>query len=331
MANGNLEVWKALVPGRPWVLGIQNQIVSYCGVGICDPLLQNSVSALEPFRYATGLFQWALAAAGGDLTIGQNVELDLFTFGVGDPIPGGWWTQTISDTDLFKAGAPVDRGFMFLGTGLATEALDPFQRGGTGASATDPKLFSAWLSEADDGAGYSFMIQKFHLNYTAIQFTFGDTGTTYRLGVLAFWPQWGGGAGSQTVRNGVVSTPGMYLPFTTAICIGSAFDVKQLTLSLFTGQSGDIQNNGTQPTALAPNGTGTVFAPVRIMVVGYIVCVPVENWCGVPMLTPDEVIMLRQRLGMAVAAPSAPTQPVGVSQPAPMSMAPITQNIPTPG
>ena len=327
MANGNLEVWKALVPGRPWVLGIQNQIVSYCGVGICDPLLQNSVSALEPFRYQTGLFHWGLAVNGGDLTIGQNVELDLFTAGVGDTIPGGWYINTISDTDLFKQGAPVDRGFMFLGTGIAAEALDPFQRGGTGTAAADPKYFSAWLNEADDGAGYSFLIQKFHLNYTAIQFTFGDTGTSYRLGVLAFWPQWGGPRGSQSVGNGLVATPGMYLPFTTAICIGSAFDVKQLTLSLTTGQAGTIQNNGAQPTVQFPSTNTvdpTVYAPVRIMVVGYIVCVPVENWCGVPMLTPDEVILLRQRLGMAAVSPSAPQATTAMVQAQPGS------NIPTP-
>jgi len=325
MANGGgLEIWKAMIPGRPWVLGIQNQVVSYCGIGVCDPLLQNSVSALEPFRYATGLYQWALTVAGGDLTLGQNVELDLFTFGVGEQIPGGWWINTISDTDLFKSGAPVDRGFMFLGTGITAEALDVFQRGGpAGTAASDPKVFSSWLNESDDGAGYSFLIQKFHLNYTAIQFTFGDTGCSYRLGVLAYWPQWGGPAGSQTVRNGLVATPGMYLPFTTAVCIGSAFDVKSLTLTLTSGQAGTVQNNGNTPTVIPANGVGTVFAPVRITVVGYIVCVPVENWCGVPMLTPDEVILLRNRLGIQSVQP-------GMSGNAPMIQAPGGGGIPTP-
>lgn len=311
MANGNLEIWKALVPGRPWVLGIQNQVVSYCGIGVCDPLLQNSVSALEPFRYATGLFQWTIAAAAGNITIGQNVELDLFTAGVGEAIPGGWWIQTISDTDTFKQGAPVDRGFMFLATGLVAEVPDPFTRGGSGTSAADPKVYSAFLAESNDGAGYSFLLQKFHLNYTAIQFSFGDTGCSYRLGVLALWPQWGGPAGAQTVRNGVVATPGMYLPFTTAVCIGSAFDVKQLTLTLTTGQAGTVENNGAQPTP----GATTVFVPVRIIIVGYLVCVPVENYCGVPMLTPDEVIALRQRLGMQGVAPGLPAAPSNIPTP----------------
>lgn len=324
MANGQggLEIWKALTPGRPWVLGIQNQVVSYCGVGICDPLLQNSVSALEPHRYSTGLYQWAIAGgvAGGDLVIGQNVELDLFTTGVNDQIPGGWWTNTISDTDLFKQGAPVDRGFMYLATGLGAEVMDPFMRGDSANAATDHKLFMAWLNEAEDGAGYSFLLQKFHMNYTAVQLTFGDTGCSYRVGVLAYHPQQGGPAGAQTVRNGLVSTPGMYYPLTTAICVGSAFDVKQMQMTLTTGQAGQIQNNGNQPTALTPGGASTVFVPIRMTLYGYIVCVPVENWCGVPMLTPDEVQLLRARLGIVSAQPGPSTS----------TMLAPPSNIPTP-
>ncbi len=343
MANGDLSLYKALSVGRPWVLGIQNQVVSYCGVGICDALLANSVSALEPFRYATTLFPWssvatqnnalvppALTAAnadGNDLQIPTQTERDIFTSGVGELIPGGWWIQTISDTDLFRSGAPVDRGFMFLVTGVTFSAMDAFQRGGTGADAGDPKMYSNFLVGEASGPGYSFNMQKFHINYTAMQFTFGDTGCSYRIGIGAFWPDWGHPTGQQALGNGCVSTPGMYLPFTTAVCIGARDDVKQLTVSLTTGQSGRIQNEPAKPTVSgslpATNHTintlndGTVYAPVRVLAVGYIVCVPYADYCGIPTLTPDEVVLLRQRLGLQTMSPG-------------MSLAVAQNSIPTP-
>ncbi len=328
--DGGMAAYKVLSVGRPWVLGIQNQVVSYCGVGLCDPILQNSVSAMEPFRYASCLFTWtnigttgglapiAANSDGGNLSLATGTEIDLFQAGVGDPMPGnGWWIQTISDTDLFRSGAPVDRGFMFLVTGVTFEALDCFQRGGTGTSATDPKFYSNWLHESNNGPGYSFNIQKFHMNYTAMQFTFGDTGCSYRIGVGAFWPHWGGPAGSQTVRNGLICTPGMYLPFTTSVCIGARDDVKQLTLTLTSGQGGVIQSVPALPTIAgslaATNGTintannGDVHCTVRVMTIGYIVCVPYADYCGIPTLTPDEVQLFRARLGLQ------PTQ--GATQP----------------
>jgi hypothetical protein len=353
MANGDLAMFKALSVGRPWVLGIQNQVVSYCGVGLCDPLLQNSVSALEPFRYATCLFAWSLVATqgpngssiaagddGANLQIPTQQEREIFVSGVGEPMPGGWWIQTISDTDLFRSGAPVDRGFMFLVTGVTFNALDVFQRGGSGALPDDPKNYSNWLQESHNGPGYGFIIQKFHINYTAMQFTFGDTGCSYRIGVGGFWPTWGDPSGAQTVRNGLVATPGMYLPFTTAVCIGARDDVRQLTITLTTGQSGLVQSNPAHPTIAgskpATAGTingkndGTVYAPVRVVAVGYIICVPYADYCGIPTLTPDEVMLLRARLGL---------QPVGAPVGGSPMMLPGTQlvvqpgqsNIPTPG
>lgn len=330
--NDQISLYKALSVGRPWVLGIQNQVVSYCGAGVCDPLLQNSVSALEPFRYDTGLFQWSLVATnlpgggstlansdGSDLALPTQTEVDLFTAGVGQPITGGWWNKTISDTDLFKAGAPVDRGFMFLVTGLAMSAMDPFQRGGTGAAIDDPKLYSNWLQESHNGPGYSFLIQKFHLNYTAISIAFGDQGTQFRLGVMGFYPEWGGPTGAQTLRNGQTATPGMYMPLTTALCVASRDDVKQMTLALTSGQQGRVQNNPAQPTIAGSQvgvttglintlNSGTVYAPVRAMLAGYIVCVPFENYCGIPALTPDEINLLRQRIGLQ-PTPGAPLSP----------------------
>jgi len=329
-AGGNIPGYKAFAVGRPWVLGVQNQVVSYCAMGVCDPSVQNSVSALEPFRYATGLFAWqSLATAvptgggagqpintdGNNLTIASGATLNLFQAGVGDAIPLSdgttWWVNTISDTDLLRSGAPIDRGFMFLGTGLVFEAMEPFQRGGTFTAPTDPKLFSKWLERQDDGPGYGQAIQQAMINYTAMQVSFSDAGTTFRIGVGAFYPQWGGPSGSQSIRNGNVGTPGTYLPFTTGICTGSRDDVRQLTLALLFGQSATVQNNPTEPTVSGSTlsgvintaNNGTVYAPVRVTLVGYMVCVPSDAYCGVPSFTPDEVMALRSQLGQVAMSP----------------------------
>jgi hypothetical protein len=287
-----------LAPGRPFILGVNGQTLSFCGVGICDPMLQNSINALMPLVYDTAFHTWTLAAAGADL-VHQPQELQLFTAGVGETgaATNVWYPKTPSETNLFRGGAPVDRPFMFLVTGLTFSALDPHQRGGEGAAAADPKYYSAWLQESEDGPGYSFLMQKFHINNDALRMRFGDTGCEYRVGLGAFSPPWGDPAGAQTVRNGLTSTPGMYLPFTTSVCIGSRDDVKQLTLFAATGHAGQIQNNAAVPTALPPeNDDGTVYVPIRVATVGYMICVPLQDYCGVP--SADEIARIRAQFGM---------------------------------
>lgn len=326
------DAFRFLTCGRPFVLGVNNQVVSYCGQPLCDPLLQSSVSAHEPFRYATGLFHWEPVAThvpGGpvpadnadsdDLAIETQQQLNLFQSGVGELMPGGWWIQTISDTDTFRQGAPVDRPYCFLVTGLTFNALDAFQRGGTGTSGSDPRLYSNWLQQSTNGPGYSFQMQRFHINYTAMQFIFGDTGSTYRVGIGGYWPVWGDPTGDQTVRNGLTSAPGMYLPFTTAVCVGPRDDARFLNLQLTTGQAGRVQNNPAQPTISGSReGTdqtinlandGTTYVPVRVTLVGYIVCVPGSDQCGIPTLSPDEIAVIRSRYLGTPMVGGIPTPP----------------------
>ena len=325
-------LYQALSCGRPWVLGVSNQVVDYCGLGVMDSLLQASVNALEPFRYSTGLFQADLIATpisgapgtftaanadGNNIGISQNQELDLFTTGIGEPVPGGWWINTISDTDLLRSGAPINRGFMFLSTGMAAEVHQPFQQGGdgSGTNPSNPKFYSAWLTGAPNGPGYSAEIQSFLLNYVGVQVQFADEGQTYRLGTLGQYPQFGGPRGAGAVPNGVTATPGMYTPFTTGIAFGSRDDLKQMTATLTTGQAATIQNNSGLATVAGSvaatdqtinnANSGTVYCPVRLLFIGYIICVPFENYCGIPQLTPDEVIALRARMGLGPMGNSA--------------------------
>lgn len=265
-----------LVPGRPFVLGVSNQPQSFCGVGLCDPLLAQSVSGLEPFRYHRGAFSFALAADGGDLTIAAGTEIKLFTSGVGELATdaGYWFSQTTSDTDLLKSGAPTDRPYFFMVCGIAATVEAPHQRGGTGAAATDPRKYLAWMLPE---FGYTQGLIQAIMNGVAVSLKFGDTGCEFRAGILALLPQWGGAAGGPVVRNGVVATPGQYLPTNAAFVIGPRDDSRQLTVKLAMGQAATIGNNGISPTLKTGVNTGdigTVYVPVLIVLPGYMVLPP---------------------------------------------------------
>ncbi len=328
------DVQQAFSPTRPWVLGVNYQSISYCGVGLCDPILANSVRGPEPFSYDTGLFPFVMAATtvststggplaantdGDDLTATGGSNMTLFQAGVGDPVviasgtvgaSAAWYNKTISDTDTFKAGSPVDRGNLMMVSGISVEVNDPFQRGGTNVAAADPQFYSSWLEMQEDGPGYSQRIQKHLLNNLGITITFGDTGQSFRLGVPSFHPPYGGPAGSQTTRNGQTSTPGTYLPLMTAFCIGAQDEVRQLSLQLTLGQNVTIQADATN-TPIAGSTTtgiintanvGTVYAPVRVSLYGKTVCAPPGGACGltaldVSSLTPDALAQLKAMLG----------------------------------
>lgn len=294
--------YKALIPGRPWVLGVENQVIQVCGIGICDPILVNNINALAPLTYDGAVFSWDVVSAVNpdpppasllSLVLPDNITREFFTTGVGELISGGWWIKTISDTNAFKGGTTVDRGFMFLITGFAVEVHDAFTKENDTASAK--KRYPAWLQMADDGVGYSFCMQKYLINYLAFTLTFGDTGQLYRIPVASLLPPWGGPNGAQTVRNGQTCMPGAYLPLTTGICAGSRDDVRHMTLTGFCGIGQVIDGNEAQPIHDTVDHKCHVY--VRVIAIGYIVCVPIENYCGIPMLTPDEVLLLRGRIG----------------------------------
>jgi hypothetical protein len=94
-------------------------------------------------------------AASADPAGGQT---DQFAAGVGETVPGGWWAQTPSDTDLLQSGAPVDRGSTASGQGgdlslfkalsvgrpwvLGVQDQAVGERGAEGAQTDDPPLHS---------------------------------------------------------------------------------------------------------------------------------------------------------------------------------------------
>lgn len=285
---------------RPFVLQVANQQQIYCGAGLCDPYLQSSASAISPLRYDTGLFVVTLAANGGNLILPSGQSFDLFVGGIGTTIANGWWTKTLSDTDLpeKKGGAPVSRNFVFLIMGIAVEVPDCFQREGTAGASNDGRQDSAWLNKAHDGAGYSFALAKAVMNYTAVVLSAGDTGCSQRVGLLAHSPHWGQPAGPQAERLGLTAMPGTYLPFTTAYCAGSEDDLMQMTMTLTFGQRYVVENNAGAGQTLCVDVDETncdVYQPVRISIIGYILCAPAAALCGVPGLTAEGVVVAAQR------------------------------------
>jgi hypothetical protein len=322
----------AMTPGRPWVLQMQNQLISFCGPGACDSNLSQMVQAPENWRYDRGLIliQSAptLPAGGGaisvantdgnDLLIPANTELTLLSTGVqnstaaGEPIttstpapagfggstPGTWWNKSISDTDLLKTGAPQDRPFWFIATGLAVATHDAFQRGGNAASAADPKVYSNWLSPASDGSGYVSRIAKAIQQDLALEMSFGATGCTYYLGLAYFYPAIGGADGPQFSRNGCNGSVPGYMPFNVALCLGPRDDTRQATLLLSITQPIVIKNDPANPTISGAGATlnlvntagdGTVYVEVAVVLFGYAVCAPDGYALGsVPNVQPGQ-------------------------------------------
>lgn len=317
-------------------------------------VLRLLVNALEPFRYSTGAISMGLAATNPDVAnpLGPNTDGDdiaaptgfsvsLCGYGIGEPVSGLWWNATLSDTDAFAGGAFVPRDFMFVCTGLTAEVHQPFQRGGTGTSPSDPKFYSSWLTTIPvNGSDYSGTIQSTLLNYTGIQIQFGDQGQTYRAGVAGMFPQIGGPRGPGSSPNGVTGYPGSYMPFMSSIAFGSRDDLNNVIVMCTIGQSPDtsltitpvtplkgggggkgngfqVQNNNFNMTisgnsskgltagSINAANDGTVYAPIRFTFIGYPVCTPPPNYCGVPELTPDEVNTLQKAIGVISSAASA--------------------------
>jgi hypothetical protein len=267
---------------QPFIFDVKGQRFAFCGVGLCDPQLIANTNAVQGFVYQHGIFQWTLdrgEGGTGDIILNTGTTQSLFSTGIGDVIPGGWWSQTASDTNLLpkKNGAPVDRNFVFIARGIIVDVPEPFTR--FDDTAASVRAFPSWLQNADDGAGYCMLMQKAIINYTNVLLQQSDSGASFRLGLFKHMPGWVGAAGPQTVRNGLFSGP-WFVPFSIAFCFGSTDDIRQISLSIVFGQGYRIANNSNQPTVATTDNL--VYQPFELTVLGNICYVPDIFACGLP-------------------------------------------------
>lgn len=310
--QGNFVCPDSLSMDAPFVMDVAHQVRSYCGVGICDPVLQNFVQAPEPWRYDSGLWAFSAAAtavptSGGAAQLanvdGDNLqlpttglELVLLQTGVAEPIGisnpaiATWFNKTTSETDLLRKGSPIPRNFMFMVTGAAVEFSEPFQRGGTGAAVDDPRVYSDWLRPQPNGPLYSASMQQFLISNVALRIAFNDQGSYKYLGRAAHYPQIGGPNGSVSIRNGNTGAGASYTPFFVAMMLGSFDDSNQARLSCTVGQSAIIQSNAAAPTisgtaipgVINSANDGTVFVEQTVTLIGHPVIAPADQYCQPP-------------------------------------------------
>lgn len=278
--NSNVVCPDSLQMDGPFVMEVANQIRSFCGAGLCcDSILAVMVQAAEPWRYDSGLWTFEMQAtahpAGGGGLLPANTDGDNLTLAgqeilllnsggipANEPIVlsngGTWYNKTISDSDLFRRGAPVSRNYLFMVIGLTVEFSEAFQRGGTNVDATDPKFYSAWLRNRADGPMYCAQLQKALLDQMALRITFSDAGKFFILGRAANYPQLGGASGFSAITNGKTSAGSVFTPLNAALMLGSFDDSNQATLSCLIGQPTVVQSDAVSKT-IAGSAAGTAF------------------------------------------------------------------------
>ncbi len=300
-------MYEYLKCGRAFVLAVSGQASTYCGIGVCDPYLSQSFAALAPFRYFRSAFTWTNTAGAIAILAGQTVNS--FNTGFeenhsGDGLVG---PNNISDTDAQSGGVNADRGQVFFALGMTCQAEDPFQDG-TVLADTSGRIIPDFLRP---DVGYHSLLISEVLNYTAIQFKFGNQGCEFKIGLAKFYPDWAGPSGDRATRNGQTGAPGLFLPFAVGICTGAKDEVKQLKITLTIAVSLQVG-----PVLGIPTPAGaTVKTPILLGLIGYVCCVGDANNCGLPSLTPEEVMVvkntLRQNPAPSLSGITAPMAPAG--------------------
>ena len=279
--------------GRAFVLAVNGQASTYCGIGLCDPYLNASFAAIAPFRYYRSAFTWTNTPAAKTLLIPAGQSIQAFHLGPdethsGDGLQG---PVTFSDANTQPGGVNADRGQVFFASGMTVQAEDPFQFVTAGADA-NVRQISEFLSPGADGeGGVHDMMMSDVLNYAAYTFRFGNQGCDFRVGLAKHYPDWGGPSG-RALRNGQTGAPGLYLPFSVGICTGARDEVKQLRMTIVIGVGLQVIVPAGAPTPPA----GDVKGPILTTLIGYICCVPDANNCGLPTLTPEEVMVVKNTL-----------------------------------
>lgn len=299
---------------------VAGQKVAYCGVGLCDPTMSNSVNALKVIRYQKFLVQWEIATApgggalAGDLVLTANQSIDLWNQGLGDA-PGslGFWISalTLAQTDAFNQGGSIGpRGQFFIGVGLMFQVLGVYQRGGTGSASNDPKYVNANLRQAQ--FAYTQPMAEATLRDFNGVITFGDSGCSYRFGLLMFYPS-PNAIVDDSPRNGNIATPAAFTPFAVAICAGAKDSEKQVTVTLSNDTVATIiASNPVAPlatTAGSNEEATTVYQELIAQLLGCEMCLPDMSSCG--PLSPNE----QRMVGLGPISYAAP-EVVAVQSPA---------------
>jgi hypothetical protein len=307
--------------GRAFVLAVNGQASTYCGVGLCDPYLSSSFAALAPFRYFRSAFTWsvtypALPFSGGVFTIPAGQSIAAFNTGFDETHSGDGLApcpNNVSDTNAQSGGVNADRGQVFFASGMTVQAEDPF--------VLNADCSRQIIDALRPDAGYHSLLISDILNYAAYTFKFGNQGCEFKLGLAKHYPDWGGPSGDRATRNGQVGAPGLYLPFTVGICTGAKDEVKQLKMTIVIAATlvvGPVL--GASPFSFdIPPSTDPVTlvkGPILTTLIGYICCVGDVNNCGMPVLTPEEVMVVKNTLRQN-PAPLPPHGGLGLAAPVP--------------
>ncbi len=256
---------------------VEGQVQAYCGIGLCDPALANSLIGMVPVVYDSVAFQATIPENNDNISFATAQDRSIFESTTGAIMDGAWYPKTLAETNTLRDGELSRRGQQFIAFGFAAEAPEVFQRGGDGDAATDPKLKSAWLAPAGDGMNYAAQAKQTVLENVAGLITIVDTGNTQRVLPLSFLPHWGQTRGQGMTQNGGLSVI-QFLANNVALCIGTETDGQEIQILLRFGQATDIESGSTATVA------GTLYVWVRFSAFGIPCCMPVGTVCGIPTL-----------------------------------------------
>jgi hypothetical protein len=304
------EICAAFAPCRTWPIGVDGQICSTVGVGICDPVLGIIINSLPNVIYDTVFFQWTLSGAGGTLSISAGQTRTFFANafgGVGGTIDGGWQSAGLEYRDTIDGNVPGCRGFLWMVSQIGFTTHQPFQRGGSQVSAADPEFHPLFLNPADNGNNLNEQLKAVQMEVTAAQLQRSDTGQTAYLGALQLFISAIGAKGQNMVNNGLFVGPGGQ-PLAGLVGMGSKDDCLRVTIPVVVGQNVSFDAGGATPATVPGTGlAGTVYLPVTCWTYGYYIMYSEDNICD--PLSYDDKVVLAQMAAQARANGSVPQLP----------------------
>ena len=263
----------------PWSIPGQIRAGEFEGVvpyGACDPEFRDRPSALLPYVYDTVM--WRFKRAAGPPVVRYVMDVGVrqaFTTGQGDSgVPNGLgvgFVKTFVQTNLYKGGAPVDRGELFVAQGMVLSVMAPVvsDQSSPGLQFINP---ARTLSAAQGELGNAFREAVIDgLQYT---YSYANTACQYEMGPTIHWGGHIGVNGSVAVSNGTI-IPGSFHPFRAETIIAARDESKQLTINVVApGGTGEnsIMDDGDTIVVSTGIANPEICVPIRIMLMGYPIC-----------------------------------------------------------